>query len=79
MPIIARSESHSSRVGIMTFVLVAIMLIDESESVIDENLVAIIAYPTEDVRTQIVEKETIACMGCARLPMARIDVSAMAR
>jgi hypothetical protein len=63
----------------MTFVLVAIMLIDESESVTDENLVAIIAYPTEAIRTQTVEKETIACIGCARLPMARIDVSAMAR
>jgi hypothetical protein len=61
----------------MTCVLVAIMLIDES--IMDKTLAAIIAYPTEAIRTQIVEKETIACMGCARLPMARIDVSAMAR
>ena len=77
MPIIARSESHSIRVGIMTFVLVATMLIDES--VTDKGLAAIIAYPTEAIRAEIVEKETIACMGCARLPMARIDVSTMVR
>ena len=76
MPIIARSESHSTWVGIMSFVLVAIMLIDES--VTDKNLIAIIAYPTEAIGTQIVERETIACMGCARLPMARIDITAMA-
>jgi hypothetical protein len=77
IPIIARSESHSTRVGIMAFVFVAIILIDES--VTGKNLTAIIAYPTEAIRTQIVEKETTACMGCARLPMARIDVTAMAR
>ena len=76
MPIIAKSESHSNRVGIMTFVLVAIMLINES--VTDKTLAVIIAYLTEAIRTQIVEKETTACMGCARSPMARIDVSAMA-
>ena len=74
MPIIARSESHSTRVGIMSFVLVAIMLIDES--VTDKNPTAIIAHPTEAIRMEIMEKETIACMGCARLPMARIDVTA---
>jgi hypothetical protein len=74
MPIIARSESHSSRVGIMTFVWVAIILINES--VTDKTLAAIIAYPIEAIRTEIIEKETIACMGCARLPMARIDVTA---
>ena len=77
MPIIARSDSHSRRVGIMSFVSVAIILIDESAT--DKTLAAIIVYPTEAIRTQIVEKETIACMGCARLPMARIDVSAVVR
>ena len=74
MPIIAKSESQSSRVGIMTFVSVTIMLINKS--VTDKTLAVIIVYLTEAVRTQIVEKETIECMGCARSPMARIDVSA---
>ena len=61
----------------MTCVLVAIMLINES--ITDKTLAAsvIIAHLTEASRTQIVEKETTACMGCARSPMARIDVSAM--
>ena len=77
MPIIARSESHSNRVGIMTLVFVTIILIDES--VTDKTLAAIIVYPTEAIRTEIVEKETIACMRCARLPMARIDVTATVR
>jgi hypothetical protein len=40
MPIIARSESHSNLVGIMTFVLVAIMLIHQSAT--DRNLVALV-------------------------------------
>ena len=76
MPIIAKSESHSSLVGIMMFVSVATMLI--GQSVTDRKLIDIIAYPTEAINMQTVEKETIACMGCARLPMARIDVSTKA-
>ena len=75
MPI-ARSETHSNLVGIIAFVLVATILIDQSAT--DTKPGTIIAYPTEAIKIQTVEKETIACMGCARLPMARIDVTEMA-
>jgi len=80
-PIITKSTSHSSRVGTTIFVLVIIMLFWRvSISLSDhKKLLFHIAYPNEANSIPIVEKETIACMACARLPIARINVSATAR
>jgi hypothetical protein len=81
MPITAKSKSHSSRVGIVIFVLLIIMLIEElvaDRSPGHSKLPVRITYPTEAITMHTVERETIACMGCARLPMARIDVSGTA-
>ena len=66
----------------MIFVLLIIMLIEELVTYRGPShakLTIRITYPTEAMNMDTVDKETIACMGCARLPMARIDVSRMAR
>ena len=47
--------------------------------ILHTKLLVHIAYPTEAISMDTVERKAIACMGCARLPMARIVVSAMAR
>ena len=81
MPITAKSKSHSSRVGIIIFVLLIIILIEElvtDRSPRYSKLPFRITHPTEAITMHTVERETIACMGCARLPMARIDVSGTA-
>jgi hypothetical protein len=66
----------------MIFVLLIIMLIEElvtDRSLGHAKLTVRITHPTEAMTMHTVERETIACMGCARLPMARIDVSGMVR
>jgi len=79
MPFTEKSESHSSRVGIMICVLLIVMLIEKLEA--HHMLPVPITYSTEAASMDMdtVERDTITCMGCARLPMARIDVTGMVR
>lgn len=80
MPITEKSKNQSSRVGITISVLLIVMLIENLKLEAHHTTLPVpITYSTEAASMHTVERETITCMECARLPMARIDVTGMAR